>query len=218
MPKSKNPVKSVDIQDKVKVSDALKKIGFTKVTKIILIVVLIGGILYLSRSLFVAALVNGKPITRYSLVRDLEAQGGKATLNNLIEKSLIFQEAAKASVKVDTATVDGEIKKIEDNLKTQNLTLDEALTARGLTRDSLSEQIKIQKTVEGLLSSKISTTDDEIKTYFDQNKTLFDKAAKLDDVKEQIKEQLITQKLSAEYQKWIADLKAKAKINYFVNF
>jgi parvulin-like peptidyl-prolyl isomerase len=216
MPTKKQPVENVIDKDKPR--KFYQKINSKKTTGVLLILILLGGILYLGRSLFVAAIVNGKPITRYTLVRDLETQGGKATLNNLIEKSLIFQEAAKSGINIDKVTIDAEIKKIEDNLKTQNLSLDDALKARSLTREGLSDQIKIQKTVEAILLPKITVADEELKTYFDQNKSLFAQGAKFEDLKDQIKEQVQSQKLSEEYQKWITDLKAKAKINYFVNF
>ena len=45
-----------------------------------------------------------------------------------------------------------------------------------------------------------------------------DEGAKLEDVKEDIRQQLFQQKLNAEYTKWVEELKAKSKILYFVNF
>src|SRR5688572_16109970 len=48
--------------------------------------------LYFLRGVFVAATVNGKPISRLALVKELEKQNGKETLNSLVTKELIFQE------------------------------------------------------------------------------------------------------------------------------
>ena len=173
-------------------------------------------VLYLSRSLIFAAWVNGRPVYRLSLTRELEKQVGNQALEGLIEKALINSEARKNNVKVEQSEIDSEIKKIEEMVSSQGLTLDEALKFRNQTRKDLVDQIKIQKMVERLLSSKITITDAEAKDYFDKNKSLFGQNPVFDKVKEQVKSQLFQQKLSELYNTWITDLKTKAKILYFV--
>src|SRR6476661_8388753 len=42
-----------------------------------LVIVLIAGLLYLLRSYFIAAMVNGQPISRFSVISELERQSGK---------------------------------------------------------------------------------------------------------------------------------------------
>lgn len=174
--------------------------------------------LFLGKSLLVAALVNGMPVSRLALIKELEVQGGQKVLDSLIEKSLIFQEARKQKVSVDKDTIDKEIARIEALLKDQNLTLDDALSMRGETRANLIEQIRLQKTVEAILGSKINITDEDIKAYFEKNKDLFEAKAKLEEVKDSVKEQLYQQKLSDEYSKWITELKSKANILYLLKF
>ena len=78
-----------------------------------LIILFIILLLYFFKGLFIAAIVNGEPITRLSVVKELEKQSGKATLDNLITKKLILQEAKKRNVQVTKADLDSEIKKIE---------------------------------------------------------------------------------------------------------
>lgn len=175
-------------------------------------------ILFLGRSLVFAAFVNGLPVSRISVIKELEAQGGKSVLDNLIEKSLVFQEASKQGVKIGQEVVDAEIARIEDLLKGQGLTLDQALEARGETRESLIEQIRLQKTIEAILGAKVTITEEEMKKYFGDNKDLFAEGAKYEDVKEDIRAQLFQTKLSEQYAKWIEELRAKAKIIYFVKF
>lgn len=175
-------------------------------------------ILFLLRTVFVAALVNGTPISRIETIKQLEKQGGKDVLDTLIEKALIFQEAKRLGVTVSQESIDSQISSIEGILKEQNVTLEDALAQRGQTKEELIEQIRIQKTVEAILGQKINITDEEITNYFEENKELLEKDAKLEDVKEDLRNQIFQQKLNEEYQKWIADLKAKAKIYYFVNY
>jgi hypothetical protein len=103
-------------------------------------------------------------------------------------------------------------------LKGQNLTLEEALAARGQKKEDLIDQIRIQKTVEAILAQKINVSEEDISKYFEENKELLDEGAKLEDVKEDIRGQLFQQKLNEEYGKWIEGLKAKAKIYYLVRY
>ena len=200
---------------KKKLSKVLKV--FTKKRVIVaLIVVLLSTGIYFSRSLIFAAWVNGKPVYRYSLISELEKQGGKQVLDGLIEKALINSEAAKNKIKVEQSEIDSEIKKIEEMISGQGLTLDDALKFRNQTKKDLIDQIKIQKIVEKLLSSKIVITDAELKDYFNTNKSLFGQNPVFDKVKVQVKNQVLQQKLSEQYSTWITELKTKSKILYFV--
>lgn len=177
--------------------------------KFILGTVLALTFLYLIRSLIFAAWVNTRPIFRWSLVRELEKQGGQSVINNLIEKSLIFQEAARNKVRITDEDLNNELKKVEDLVKAQGLSLEEALAFRGQNKNDLKEQIKLQKIVERLLSDKISISDEEINEFFEKNKSLD---------KDQARDQLLQVKLNEEYKKWIEELKSKAKIFYFVKY
>lgn len=194
-----------------------KKLSFIKegkrVTKI-LIPLLVLVALYLGRSLIFAAWVGNRPVFRFSLIRELEKQGGGSVLDSLIEKSLINQAAKKANVSISDDTVNLELINIEELVKKQGISLEEALAARGQTKKDLLEQIKLQKVIEQILKDKIVVTDEEIKEYYDTNKIkeVFDTA------KEGIKNSLIQSKLQTEYTKWITELKEKAKIFYFVKY
>ena len=188
--------------------------------KAILIAAVLGvaALGYLGRGLFVVALVNGTPISRLAVVRELEKQGGSETLDNLVVKSLIFQEARKKGVTVSQEELDQELSRINDIVSKQGMTLDEALALQNQSKNDLIEQIKLQKTVERILADKIAVTEEEVNDYFDKNKELFDDGAKLEDVSGEIRNQLAQTKLSSAYQSWITDLKASASINYFVTF
>lgn len=198
----------------------LKRINLQGRSKILFVLgaVVLGLALYFFKSVFVAAWVNGTPISRIALIKQLEKQAGKQTLDGLIDKALILQEGKKSGVNVGAQTLADEVKKIEESLKTQGLELDKALAERGQTREDLNEQIRIQKIIETILGKNITVTEEDLKTYFDSNKEAFAKGAKLEDVKTQIRDQVIQSKLYSEYQKWIVDLRNKAKIYYFVNF
>ena len=57
-------------------------------------------IIFFAKSIFFAALVNGTPIMRYSVIKELEKQNGKQALESLITKKLILQTAKKKNIEV----------------------------------------------------------------------------------------------------------------------
>ena len=172
--------------------------------------------LYTFKGQFVVALVNGRPIFRTTLISELEKQAGAKVLDSLITKSLVFEEAGKQKVSVSNDEVNQEIKKLEDNFNKQGQSLDQLLSAQGMTRKDLEEQIRLQKIVEKILVKEVTVTDGEIKDYFDKNKTSLYKTSKFEDVREEIKKQLEQEKLSEKIQTWLSSLRESAKINYFL--
>jgi len=189
---------------------------WTIVIGFIVVVLLI--LAYANMSLFVAAIVNGKPITRLQLAQELEKQGGKQVLDSIITQKLIDQEAKKNNIVVSQEDVDNQLSAIETQLKAQGTDLDTALAMQGQTRNDLTESLKMKITIEKILGDKINVTDAEIQTYFDQNKDSFPANSKLEDVKNQIIDALTQSKLSTEYQNWLQNIKDNSKIDYLLKF
>ncbi len=180
--------------------------------------ILILALIYNFKGVFVAAIVNGQPITRLSLIQELEKQGGSQTLSSLITKTLILQEANKKGVKVSNQELNDEIKKIESNLSKQGLKLDEQLKLRKMSKNDLLEQVKIQKLLEKLVGKEITVSDKEVNDYIDQNKSSFPEGTKVEEIKTEVKNQLKQQKMNQKIQEYIDKLEKDAKINYWVNF
>ncbi|MBU3957052.1 SurA N-terminal domain-containing protein [Patescibacteria group bacterium] len=189
-----------------------------KVLIILLAFLIFAFLLFNFRHLFIAAVVNNKPITRFALDRELEKQGGQQVLESLITKSLILQEAKKQGVKINDEEINEKIGEIETQLESQGTDLDTLLQTQGQTRQSLEEQIKIELIIGEILNEKVSVTDEEIKDYFEENKESFEEGVTLEEVKEQIRENLRQTKLSEKFQSWLEELKQKARIYYFLKF
>ncbi len=185
---------------------------------IIIVLVILLGIAYFFRGLFVAAIVNGQPITHLALVQELEKQGGKQTLNSLVTKALILQEAQKKNVTVSDKEINDEIKKINDSLAKQGQRLDQLLVSRNMTKADLIDQIKTQKLVEKMLGSDIQVSDKEVDAYIQANKESFPEGSISAEMKNNVKDQIKQQKLSQKFQAWLAELQKNANIIYFVNF
>jgi foldase protein PrsA len=179
-----------------------------------LVVIILAALTFYFRNLFVVAVVNGKPITRLSLIKELEKQSGKKTLDLLVTQELLYQEAQKQQVTVTTDEVNQEIKKLEDNFVKQGQNLNQLLLAQGMTRDSLADQIKLQKLAEKLVEKDVVVSDQEVDDYLKQNAASLPKETKPEDLKTQVKDELKQQKLSEQIQALLQKLHDSAKINY----
>lgn len=214
-PKSSIPSVSTQVKSEKSKRDAKTKRSFLVVCLVILLVI---GLVYIFRSLFVAAMVNGEPITRVVVVGELERQSGKQALDTMVTKTLIMQEAKKQNVTVSPEEVASEVKKIEANVSQQGQTLDQVLALQGMDRKALEDQIRIQKSVEKILGKDIQVSDAEVADYINKNKEALGAEVESPTAKETIKSQLRQQKLSEKFQSWIDNLKKQAKVDYYVNY
>lgn len=182
-----------------------------------LVILSLVTLVYLGRNLIVAAMVNGQPISRLAVVRELEAQGGKQALDSLITKQLIIQEARNKNITISQKEVDDELKKIADNLKQQGQELDQVLTLQGMTKDQLVEQIKLQKMLEKMVG-KITVTDKEVTDYIESNRESLPTDQDEASIAANVKTTLTQQKLNEKAQSTLENLRKNAKINYFVQY
>jgi len=182
-----------------------------------LILSFIFAILFYFKGLLVAATVDGKLISRLSVIRQLEKQGGKNALDSLIVEKLIENEAKKKGVVISNDEVDKEIKNIEALITKQGSTLQNVLIQKGLTEETLRTQLRTQKKIEKLLADKIQVTDTEVSRYVLDNKIPLPKGKEAE-IKKQVADQLHNKKLNQEAQQWLAGLRVQAKIKYYVNY
>ncbi len=196
------------------------KISFKKATLLIIILIIIiaiGVLVYVNKGLFIAATVNGNSISRLTIIQKLEKASGKSLLDSLITEKLIQDEASAKKIVISNEEINGEIKKIEDQVTAQGGTLDAALAAQSMSMDDLKTRIILQKEMEKLLADKINVTDAEVAQYITDNKVSVPSGQEAA-INDQIRSELSIQKLNNEAQTLITDLKSKAKIQYFVNY
>ena len=180
-----------------------------------LLIIIIGILLYVFRSSYLVAVVNGKPVTKFQLWNELEKQAGKQVLESLVIETLILQEAQNQNLQITQGEIDAEVQKIKDNLKQQGQELDQLLAAQGMSLDELKEQIRMQKIVEKLAAGNVVTTDEEVQEYLEKNKDFLPEDATQEELKITVKNQLEQQKQNEQVQTWIQALQEKAKITYF---
>lgn len=181
------------------------------------IILVLSG-LFFAKSLFIVATVNGSPISRLSVIRELERQGGKRALESIINQKLIEDELDKQKINASKEEIDGEIKKIEAQIASQGNTLASVLSMQGMTEEKLREQITVQERMKKLLSDKIAVDNKEVDAYLKDSKITPPKDTKPEEFRQQISDQLKQQKFQQEAQKWISSLTAGAKITYYVKY
>jgi len=216
----KNP--SVKAVKKITVKEEKKdKKAFKIKTPIIIaaaIILILAGLIYYFKNQFIVAVVNGQPISRLALIRQLEKQSGKSVLDSIITKTLVIQEAQKQGVKVTEEQIDEQINKIKENLKAQGQNLDELLKMDNMSQVDFRKEIKLQKMLEELVGKDASVSAEEIQAFIKENKSYFPEGTTEEEMKKTAEEQLKQQNLSSKVQKWLSDLREKAQINYWMNF
>jgi parvulin-like peptidyl-prolyl isomerase len=193
------------------------KVISVKMAIIIAVIIIIGALLFYCKSLFIAATINGSPISRLAVISELEKTSGKQVLDGIITKRLLSDAAKKQGVVITAEDLNAEIAKIEDQVKAQGGTLDDMLAAQGMTRKDLTEQITLQKELEKLLADKLTITDEEIAKFLVDNKVTVPKGEETK-YKDQVREQLRGQKLNETAKTYLDTLHADASIKYFVTY
>lgn len=190
----------------------LPKINF----KLVAVILALAGLLYYFKSQFVVAWINGYPISRSAYVHELERLAKNQAMDSLITKRLIVAEAAKNKLTVTNEEIEAALISIDNKAKEQGTNLEDLLTAQGVSRDSLKEEIRLQKLLEKLVG-EISINDEDVEKYFDDNRKVLYLEKKFDEVKNEIKEQLKQQQLINKIQELIARLQNEAKIVNWLN-
>lgn len=187
-----------------------------KSSKNFYIAALVVGILLLAifkKNWFVAAMVNGTPITNLELQSQLNQQFRTQTLTQLINEKVIMMEASKNGALPTQAEINNKITELETTVGGK-AALDSLLTQQGQTRTSLINQIKIKLTITKLYEKEASVSSDEVTKFIEENKAQMqatDSASQQKEAYDTIKNQKLSRIFSQKFQ----ELHQKAKIQIF---
>ncbi|RMF84168.1 MAG: peptidylprolyl isomerase [Nitrospinota bacterium] len=137
----------------------------------------------------VVAVVNGVSITSQELDNEFLSQTRvpfamvqdnpqaqqirKRILDQLIDRQLLIQEARRQKLAVDAKTVEEQFQHIRSRFPSEEA-FQQVLEARGLTEEKLKENIQEellrQQIIQKEILDKVSTSPDELKTFFQQHK------------------------------------------------
>lgn len=180
------------------------------------IIIIIAGLLLLAmykKNWFIAATVNGMPITNLELQMRLNQQFRSQTLTQLINEKLILSEAAKNNAVASDAEISKKISEIETSVGGAQA-LNTLLSQQGQTRETIRQQIKLQLSIEKLYSNEATVSAEEVTKFIEQNKEQLrasDSAGQQKESYDAIKNQKLSQIFNQKFQ----DLKTKAKIQTF---
>jgi parvulin-like peptidyl-prolyl isomerase len=185
---------------------------------LVIVILLLGAALYYFRGLFVAAVVNGQPISRWEVIRQTEQQSGKTTLDTLVRNTLIEQKAREANITVSDKEINDEITKLQGNLSKQGQNLDQVLTAQGMSKDDLKKLIRLDKLVAKMVGKDVTVSDKEVTDYIEKNKEALPQGADEATLKKQVADQLKQQKTNDKVRAWLADIEKQSKVVKFVDY
>ena len=137
-------------------------------------------------------------------------------LNQMIQNVVLAQTAEEIEVQVSTVEVDDQFKQIVEQYGGEEKLVAE-LTANGSSIDELKEDVlrskRTQKYIEDFTSAlAIEVTDEDIQSTYDEAAAANKEVPPLDDVREQIKQQLESQKKQEALQTHLDELTKKAAI------
>lgn len=185
---------------------------------LVIAILLIGALLYFYRGVFVAAVVNGQPISRLEVIRQTEQASGKQTLDTLVRNALIEQKAKQENVNVSDQEINDEIKKLQDNLSKQGQNIDQVLQAQGMTKDDLKKLIRLDKLVSKMVGKDVTVSDAEVNSYIEKNKDTLPQGTDETTLKKQVSAELKQQKTNEKVRAWLTDLQKQASIKYYVQY
>lgn len=187
-----------------------------KTSKTFYIVLVALGILLLAffkKSWFVAAIVNGTPITNLELQIKLNQQFKTQTLNQLINEKVILDEAKKNGIILQESEINNKLADLEKNVGGKE-TLDALLSQQSQTRMSLKDQLKVQLVISKLYDKEASVSGDEVSKFIEQNKQLL-RATESAQQEKEAYDSIKNQKLSQIFSQKFQELRQKAKIQTF---
>lgn len=180
-----------------------------------LVLALIGLLLlaYYKKDWFIAATVNGSPVSNFELLGRLNQQYRTPTLNQMINEKIILNEVKKNNITVINDEVNQKIAELEKNVGGPQA-LDSLLVQQGQTRDSLKEQVKIQLSIEKLYQKDATVSAEEVEAFVKENEGQLQATDSAGQTKEAT-EILQQQKLSQVFNQKFQQLKQNAKVQIF---
>lgn len=189
--------------------------NFSLDRRLIILVLIIGLVLlvYYKKSWFVAATVNGQPITTAQVNARMNQLYRNKTVTQMVNEAVLEQEAAKNHVVVTDKQVNDKISQTEKQYGGAD-SLNALLAQQGLTRADLIDQTRIQLLVEGLYSKEASPAAADIDKYMQDNKDT-PEATDAATFRQTAIDQLTQQNLQNLFSQKFQQLKNAAKIQTF---
>ena len=179
------------------------------------VLILVVVIYATTKGYIVAAIVNGKPVFRWTVSQMLVSRYGKQTLESIISERLIADAAKTNGVQVTQKDIDAKTNEVVKSLG-PNVKLDDLLKYQGMDKTDFEHQISLQLTVEKILGKEVEVTDAEVAEFNEKNKETMvatEEAA----MKGEAQEALTTQKINEKIHPCFVKLKKTANLFRLMN-
>lgn len=135
----------------------------------------------------------------------------QATMESLIDRQLLLQQAKEEGVEVTDEVVNSEFETIKSENKEA---LDTLLEQYQITEEGFKDQLKFELTLNEFLAKtiEVTVTDEEVKEQYEKAKEGNDSIPEFDEIKDQLKKQLLEQKTDEALQAKIDKVKEKSEI------
>lgn len=180
---------------------------------IALVVVGLALLAYFNKGWFIAASVNGQPITSLEVQRRLNASYKESILNQMVGERILEQEGAKKGVVVSQADINSRVEQDEAAYGGKEV-FDTLLSQQGLSRDDYQTRVKALLLIEKMYQDEIKPNEDEVKAFMAENSTLPEAT---DEAKFRVfaADQLSQQKLSQVFSQKFSELRTAANVKFF---
>lgn len=184
-----------------------------------LVIIAVALFVFNNKQWFIAAAVNGSPITGGSLITGIELMSRlnrdfrTQTLDNMINEKIILGEAKKKNAIPTKAEIDAKITEIEKQFGGSE-SFNGLLAAQGQTRAGLAGQMKIQLAIEKMYSSEATVSAEEIDAFVKENKASLqatDSAGQRLEAEKALKQQKLSELFLAKFD----ELKKSANVKIF---
>lgn len=172
-------------------------------------------VLWKFKGYFIAATINGAPISRFELNNQLTRRFGQQTLENLINERLILSAARQKGIFITSDEIAGRVKQVEERLAGQT-TLVEALKAQGLTDSMFKRQIEIQISIEKMFEKDATVSAKDIDDYVKNNSAFYKESTDPAKVRTEVEANLKQQKISELFDPWFAEIRKNASVKSYL--
>ncbi|OGZ55515.1 MAG: hypothetical protein A3H64_02115 [Candidatus Ryanbacteria bacterium RIFCSPLOWO2_02_FULL_45_11c] len=184
----------------------------------LVLVVIVFALLYVFRGMFVVAFIDGTPISRLAVVRELERQSGAQALDALVNQTLVEKKAAEKGIIITGEEIEQALSDIRVNLSAQNMTLEDALKAENVTLEQVHKTIRLQKLTERILEDQLIVSEEEISAYMEQNKDFLPPTDSAEEQKKMVQDMLRQQRFASAFSAWLGATKTEVNISYWKEY
>lgn len=159
--------------------------------------------------------VNGEPIYGPEVIRLIDDYGVRGAFEKAIEYKVVALEARRRNIKITAYDRYLEYQRLKKQAELQGKTLAQMIAESDQTYAEFTQNVETTITVYKLLGDNLYISEKEVDEYFIDNQLFFEDVDN-EKLRDDVKNVLFREKVSANYEIFIKDAKARSDIDYFL--